>query len=149
MTEPMPAETVPREIRRFTVTTHEGDTPQPGCERVRSEYVEEQWLPYIGPTALLLARRLDLALQTAGKHAVEIKRLAESMGVYPEEILAACHRLARYGLADWSERDPTLYLLRYWPKVPIAITTQAHRKALMALPDIGRETVGPDMPTLS
>lgn len=133
----------PREIRRFTVTAPADESPRAGDERVSSQYVEEAWLPYIGPTAYLLARRIDHALASMGKHAVEVRKMSELLGVYPEEIIAACHRLCRYGLATWADRDPTLYLSRYWPQVPAAITTEAHRKALMSLPDIGREVTAP------
>jgi|SRR5262245_2368846 len=138
----------PREIRRFTITAPADESPVAGSERVRSEYVEEAWLPFIGPTALLLARRIDLALATNGKSAMDVKGLSSSLGVYPEEIIAACHRLARFGLAAWSERDPTLTLSRYWPHVPAAITTPQHKAALMALPDIGREVAAPLGPTV-
>lgn len=145
MTEPGPDEH--RDIRRFTITAKE-EQPDSTSQRVRSEYVEEAWLPYIGPTALLLARRMDLALSNAGKSAVVVAQIAEGLGVYPEEIIAACHRLARYGLAEWSERDPTLYLSRYWPKVPAAIQTKMHRQALLSLPDVGREVTSEPSPAL-
>jgi hypothetical protein len=123
--------------RKFTITAPEGEAPTPDSERVRSEYVEECWLPYLGPTALLLARRIDLTLSSQNKSALGVEKVAEALGVYPEEIIAACHRLVRYGLANWSDRDPMLLLHRHWPKVPAAIATPPHRRALMALPDVG------------
>lgn len=130
-----------REINRFTITQPEGEVITPDSNQVRSAYVEEHWLAYIGTTALLLARRIDLALSTGGtgKSVIDVHKMADALGCYPEEVIAACHRLCRYGLASWSDRDPTLYLNRHWPKIPAAIQTPEHRAALMALPDSGRE----------
>ena len=43
------------------VTPSQGGAPIPPdvLHPIRSEYVEVNWLPVIGPTATLLARRLD------------------------------------------------------------------------------------------
>lgn len=138
MTEQItPEKVIDQTPRRFTITATEGESPTSDSERVRSEYVEAEWLPYLGPTALLLARRIDLALTTSNKEALGVEKVAAELGVYPDDITAACHRLVRYGLATWSKRDPMLLLNRHWPKVPAAITTPPHRRALMALPDVG------------
>jgi hypothetical protein len=130
-----PTEDVPRPLARFTVAAlaHEGQ--EPAQNMVRSEYVEENWTAYVGPIAILLARKLDQVLSRENKTAVQVKVLAQQLGVEEVEILQACHRLVRFGLAGWSHRDPTFYLARRWPAVPAAILTPQHREALLALPD--------------
>jgi hypothetical protein len=119
--------------RRFTLTTRDGETPAMGTSRVRSEYVEEAWLPFLGPNALLFARRADLALSTQSSCGVEVGRWATSLGMQPEELMLAANRLARYGLAEWA--GDSFVLSRHWPPVPAAITTEPHRAALIALED--------------
>ena len=122
-------------LRHFTIT---GDvrTNELANHRIRSEYVEEHWLPFIGPTAMLFARRCDLTLTHDNKAAVPISKWAESFGVTYEDLLSAVRRLIRYGLATWVERDSTLLLRRHWPSVPEAITTPEHKAVLTGLPDI-------------
>lgn len=129
MTEPTP-------IRRFTITSMEGEKPGPDTHRVGSEYVEEEWLPFLGPAALVLARRVDHVLTTDGKNAIDVHKWAEWLGVRQSDILLACNRLIRFGLAAWSERDKTLIMTRHWPSVPMAIRTAQHRAVLMDLPDV-------------
>ena len=102
---------------------------------VRSEYVENNWTAYVGPVAVMLARKLDAILAHENKTAVIVKRLAAELGVEDVEILRACGRLVRFGLAAWSNRDPTLYLARRWPAVPAAIATPQHREALLNFDD--------------
>lgn len=131
----------PREVRRFTVDGFAEEQTAAGTERVCSAYVEVEWLPFLGPTAMLLARKIDGMLSTSGRHALDVHRLAQDLGVIPDEVIAACHRLSRYGLAEWADRDPTLRMRRHWPHVPEAIKTSVHREALMSLPDVGRERV--------
>lgn len=122
------------ERRRFTLTTRDGEAPTAGSSRVRSEYVEEAWLPFLGPAALTFARRADLALSTQSSCGVEVARWAQTLGMEPEELLAAANRLARYGLAEWM--GDNFVLSRHWPPVPAAITTVPHRAALIALEDV-------------
>ena len=114
----------------------EGEKPTPDSHRVGSEYVEHEWLPYLGPTALLLARRIDWLMTTDGKNAVDVHKWAEMLGVGQSDILLGANRLIRFGLAGWSERDKTLLLSRHWPSVPIAISTPQHRTILLDLPDV-------------
>ena len=123
------------DLRRFTITSIEGETPQPGYERVRSEYVEHEWLRFLGPTAIIFARWIDLTLSTEHKYAVDVPRRAREMCVTPTELVGACHRLVRYGLAHWSDRDPMLSMARYWPRVPAAITSDIHRSVLLDIDD--------------
>ena len=126
----------PRAPKKFTITSVEDEKPDGTSERVQSEYVEESWTPYLGPTAVLLARRIDRILAHEHKYAVDIDKWAGSLGVTAEEVTAACHRLVRYGLARWADRDPMLIISRHWPKVPAAIRTPLHRRVLMGLPDV-------------
>jgi hypothetical protein len=123
-------------IRRFTITSMEGEKPTGDSHRVSSEYVEHEWLPYLGPTALLFARRIDYLMSTDGKNAVDVKHWADQLGVCQAEVLLAANRLIRFGLAQWSERDKTLLLSRHWPSVPMAIATPQHRSVLLDLPDV-------------
>lgn len=134
-------------LDRFAVTTADGG-PTTMSESVRSAYVEEAWLPYLGPTALIFARRCDAKLATLkdGQQSitVHITKWGEAMGCYPEEVVAAKNRLMRFGLAVWEPKGNMLGLLRHWPPVPPAITTPEHRQLLLAVPDIApAELVGP------
>jgi hypothetical protein len=124
------------DIRRFTITSIEGEKPTADSHRVNSEYVEHEWLPFIGPNALLLARRIDFLLTTDGKNAIDVHKWAELLGVTQSDVLLAANRLIRYALANWSDRDKTLLMKRYWPRVPDAIRTLQHRSILMDLPDV-------------
>lgn len=123
-------------VHRFTITSMEGEHPGVDTHQIKSEYVEINWLPFLGPTALLFARRIDHILTTDGKNAVGIKVWGELLSVKPEEILLAANRLIRFGLATWSDRDKTLLISRHWPSVPMAIMTAQHRHVLLDLPDV-------------
>jgi len=127
---------VAKVLRRFTITSIEGETPDGTSQRVRSDYVEEHWMPYLGPVTIILARKIDLILSTEHKYAIDVPRWAEQMCISSEDLIAACHRLVRWGLANWSDRDPMLSMARHWPQVPAAIATPLHRKVLVGLPDI-------------
>ena len=126
-------------VDRFSVTAAAGG-PSPMSEGVRSAYVEDQWLPFLGPAALLFARRCDnmLASLKDGQQsiAVLVHRWASDLGVYPEEVIAAKNRLLRFGLAEWEPKGNVLSLCRHWPPVPAAIATPEHRALLLAVPDI-------------
>ena len=129
----------PVTIDRFTVTAAAGG-PSPMSEGVRSAYVEDHWLPYLGPAALLFARRCDNLLATLkdGQQsiAVLVHRWASDLGIYPEEVVAAKNRLLRFGLATWEEKGNVFSLYRHWPPVPAAIATPEHRALLLAVPDL-------------
>jgi hypothetical protein len=126
-------------LDRFSVTAADGG-PSPMSQPVRSAYVEEAWLPYLGPPALLFARKCDhlLAHLKDGQQsvAVLVNRWADALGVYPEQILAAKHRLVRFGLAEWEPKGNVLRLHRHWPPVPAAIATPEHRAVLLTVPDL-------------
>ncbi len=47
----------------------------------RSEYVENYWLPVIGPTGLLILRRLDQLIGDRDTMPVDLSAMAESMGL--------------------------------------------------------------------
>lgn len=73
---------------------------------VRSEYVEVYWLPVIGPTALCIARRLGVLLDTANgdEVCVNLHDLSKMMGLSMTKgehspFGRAINRLARFGLA--------------------------------------------------
>ena len=126
-------------LDRFSVTA--ADTgPTPLTESVRSPYVEECWLPYLGCEALMFARRCDQQLSQlkdgAQSIAIIVTRWADALGmIYPEQVLAAKNRLVRFGMATWDDKN-VLALKRHWPQVPDAIATAEHRKLLLAIPDL-------------
>ena len=130
-------------IDRFSVTAADA-LPDTASQSVRSSYVEEAWLPFLRPTALLFARRCDELLSSLhdGQQSVAIivARWSEALGVYPEEILAARNRLIRFGFASWD--GTVMSLKRHWPIVPAAIQTPEHRAALMSIPDFLPEAMG-------
>jgi hypothetical protein len=134
-------------IDRFTVVAA-SIGPDPLSQPVRSAYVEDAWLPYLGPCALLFARRLDhmLANLQDGHQSVSVlvHRWASDLGVYPEEVLAAKNRLLRFGLATWEAKGNQFALLRHWPPVPAAIATPEHRALLVGLADLPMIPPGED-----
>jgi hypothetical protein len=109
--------------------------PDAGSHRIRSEYVEEEWLPFIGPLALLVARRMDSILSTQLRFGVEVKNWATRLSVEPIEFERVLERLVRFGLGEWSSDGLHFILHRRWPSVPLAITTPLHRAALTAITD--------------
>ena len=127
-------------LDRFTVTAASG-APNPLSQPVRSAYVEESWLPYLGCEAVMFARRCDEKLSSlkdgAQSVAVIVSRWAEALGMlYPEQIIAAKNRLVRFGMATWDAKSGILALNRHWPPVPEAIATPEHRMLLLGLPDL-------------
>ena len=123
------------ELPRFTVTSDQEHPHHHSLEghRVTSEYVEDNWIAFIGPVALVLARRLDRRLGYEHRVAVETARWCDSLGVTPAELLVGVNRLVRYGLAEWGDGENHLRLHRIWPVVPAAISTAPHKAALSAL----------------
>lgn len=127
------------QLDRFTVVAS-GVSPEPASQGIRTHDVEENWTPFLGPTAMMVARKCDHQLSNLkdgqSSIAVIVTRWAESLGVFPEEILAAKNRLLRYGLAEWEEKGHILSLHRNWPPVPAAIRTPEHRAMLLSIPDL-------------
>lgn len=121
--------------RRFVFAAFPTDTSPAYTHKVTSQYCEEEWLQYIGPIALLLARRMDNHLSSNNSSgAVEVKQWARSMCISMEEFVSALNRLDRYGLGEWKSGNEFL-LRRHWPAVPLAIATPKHRDALLAISD--------------
>lgn len=86
-------------------------------------YVEHHWLPIIGPTAMLLARRLDglLAHNDGNCVDIEVEPLAHSLGVGVSRLWHALDRLKRRRLLTLNhvtETTTVVVLRRYWPTVP-------------------------------
>jgi hypothetical protein len=130
----------PAVLDRFTVTTADGG-PTPLSQPIRSAYVEECWLPFLGCEALMFARKCDEKLSRlkdgAQSFNVMIATWASDLGMlYPEQVIAAKNRLIRFGLATWGDKAPVLSLKRHWPPVPEAIATPEHRALLLAIPDL-------------
>lgn len=79
--------------------------PAAGDERwaFRSEYVEFVWSEALGPTALLLARRLGTLIERSPHGAdLSVAELAHELGVGVPKIDSSLVRLARNGLASYS-----------------------------------------------
>jgi hypothetical protein len=128
-------------IERFSVCAHL-DGPDPMSHPLASPYVETHWTPYIGPTALLLARRIDAQLKDNTQTvAVIVARWASDLGVYPEELVGARNRLVNWAFADNDPKTNMLSLRRHWPPVPLCVTTEAHRALLLAVPDLPIVTI--------
>jgi hypothetical protein len=78
---------------------------------LRSTYVELFWLPVIGPSALLLLRRLDMYLQVLGEDiSVDPDNLGRQLGLGPSgsrhaPLPRAMGRCVRFGLAKRLGRD--------------------------------------------
>jgi hypothetical protein len=130
---------VPPLLDRFSVTAASGG-PDPLSQPLRSAYVEENWLPYVGPTALLFARRCDNILSALkdGQQSLSVivSRWASDLGIFPEEVVGAKNRLVRWAFATWDDKTGMLSLKRHWPPVPPCITTPEHRALLLAVPDL-------------
>ena len=127
-------------LDRFSVTAADSG-PTPLSESVRSTYVEECWLPFLGCEAVMFARRCDQMLSQlkdgAQSISVIVSRWADSLGMlYPEQVVAAKNRLVRFGMATWDPKTGVLSLKRHWPQVPEAIATPEHRKLLLAISDL-------------
>ena len=127
-----------RGIERFSIGAHPTDTGptlDATTERVRSDYVEKEWMQFIGPIALCVARRMDNILATEASQGVTVKSWSKEMGITPEQFVEALNRLDRFALGEWQGRA-NFMLRRHWPKpVPLAITTPRHRDVLLALSD--------------
>jgi hypothetical protein len=126
-------------LDRFTVIAS-AVSPEPASQGIRTQSVEAEWTPYIGPTAMLFARKLDHALsnlKNSERHiSVIVHRWAADLGVYPEEIIAARNRLIRWAFATWEDKGNIMSLNRNWGPVPACVKTPEHRAVLMAIPDI-------------
>lgn len=98
-------------------------TPVGYAHAVSGEYVERYWLPVLGPTALLLARRLDglLAHHENERVDIEVEPLAHSLGVGVSRLWHALDRLKRRRLLTLNhvtETTTVVVLRRFWPTAP-------------------------------
>jgi len=85
---------------------------------VDSLYVETFWLPVLGPTAVLLARRVTLLLGEFAWRRFDPNVLAALLGVNTRTLRMACRRLALYSLArPWTDWDDALLVLSVWPRL--------------------------------
>ena len=130
----VPTEVPTPRYKRFTFGVITDDRATPLTHKVRSEYIEDAWLAYIGPTALLLARRMDQILASSTTQGVETKVWAQHMGVSGDELISALNRLERFGLGEWNG-ETNFLMRRHWPEVPLAIRTPKHRELLLSLSD--------------
>jgi hypothetical protein len=97
--------------------------PTTGWHPVASSYAETHWLPTIGPTPWVVARRLCLIGCGAGwgevvQHSTEV--LGRMVGVGVPHLAKAIDRLNRFGLSAWLVIGvvPLLSLRGAWPPLP-------------------------------
>lgn len=97
--------------------------PIDGWYPVSGGYVETHWLPVVGPTAFVVARRLYLIGIVAGygevvSHLSEV--LGRMCGVHQRPLANGVGRLNMFGLAHWiTLGDPPLLSMRStWPPLP-------------------------------
>ena len=141
VTDPVEVVDVEMMLDRFTVTSDTARDKPTGeyPHRVTAEYVEREWLSYLGPAALLFARKCDYQLAQLKTEqtsiAVLVHRWADELGIYPEELLAAKNRLLRFRMAKWEPKSNLFVIKRHWPPVPDSIATPEHKAALLSLPD--------------
>ena len=82
---------------------------------IASAYCEDHWLPLVGPTAYLAARRIA-RLAVDGQVTVVTAELAHGVGVKPAVLAKALDRLVRFSLAVWLPTEPpTLVVAEAWP----------------------------------
>lgn len=86
-------------------------------------YVETYWLPVIGPTALLLLRRLTRQIEVSGESEVSLPALAQAMGLSrsTQRLSAfdrALDRLLMFGLALENGSGSNLAVRTVVPTLP-------------------------------
>lgn len=81
---------------------------------VLGAYCEGHWLPVLGPTCYLLARRF--ADSTHGITSYTYGDLAFALGVSPTKIRDAVKRLRRFGPVEYEDR--IIVMPDYWPDAP-------------------------------
>lgn len=96
--------------------------PMTGWYPVPSGYAETHWLPTVGPTAWVVARRLCLLGCSAGwgeivNHDTDV--LGRMVGVGAGQLSNALGRLVRFGVASWIRpgEPQGLQLLGSWPPI--------------------------------
>jgi hypothetical protein len=108
-----------------------------------SAYAEECWLPTIGPTALLIARRVAQLIGVQDRLVLETGALARALGVFPPVLMNSIDRLVRYQLAAWVPgQDNRLALASHWPTAPPRAVAAHYHLRPMTQPE--RNTNGDD-----
>lgn len=101
-------------------------TPRGSGNPVGGAYTRDNWLPFVGPTAFLLASVVaqDIAKNRATSRVplqVDVDVLGRRIGVTNRKVLArAVSRLGWHELAKWSGEPGTspLEIKMMWPAVP-------------------------------
>ena len=109
-----------------TLNVHRWDDPvvdsHPMAMGARSVAAETYWLPLIGPTPLLCARRLVSWLDIESSIVVGLDVLARMLGVHVEGLARSSkaplprtlRRLCQFGLARRGVDSPDLWVRRMW-----------------------------------
>lgn len=79
-------------------------------------YVEEHWLPVLGPTCYLLARRVVIEGDTGLDVELTYRQFADALGVSPAKVRDAISRLRRFAPIEY-EGD-TIIVPDGWPDAP-------------------------------
>jgi hypothetical protein len=119
----------PPSLRTLVVRRWDDDVvdSHPQAMSARSVAAETYWLPIIGPTTLLCARRLVSWLDAEETVVVGLDVLAAMLGVGLRSLAdaggrmgrsaplpSALRRLCHYGLAHRSDTSPDLWVRRIW-----------------------------------
>jgi len=81
-------------------------------------HVEEHWLPVLGPTCYLLARRVILHGGDGGDIGFTYRELADALGVAPSKARDAIHRLIRFGPVSTEDEGHVIVVPNGWPEAP-------------------------------
>lgn len=105
---------------------------------VQSAYVETLWLPTVGPTAYVVARRIDSTLAVAGAQGFQMDtdEWASALGVAGSVLIKAMDRLAMFRLGVFE--GPVFTFSRWWP----ALTARQMERLPQSLQEWGRLEVG-------
>lgn len=92
---------------------------------LRSAYVEQVWLPVLGPTSVALLRACPLLWAIAAPYEADDQDIAHMLGLGGGSRLRdVCKRLARFRVANW---DPTTGSLQVRTHLPDLTATQLAR----------------------
>lgn len=91
---------------------------------VLGTYVEDNWLPVLGPTCFCLARHVATIGADGNDVICTYGPLATALGVSPAKVRDAIIRLCRFGPAEWFhppqyQRGGIIIVPNGWPDAPL------------------------------
>ncbi len=105
---------------------------------LRSEYVEQFWLPILGPSCLVLARHIGTNFdESTTAYESDTHTMARSIGVAPSQLARVINRLATFGIATCSPGPRRVLALRtHWAP----LSAHAAQRLPTHLIELHRET---------